>query len=153
MAGDNGQWQARGTQPACPVARVRELSDRWGQANLRSRSSRLTPFLYSRPRLSSRLSPEHNSGPKDNGPQQQRESKIPLRPKRSHRFGRLPNINSQTETAQSAAVYVALALFLVGLQFVHPGGARRYRSRSSACTSNTLFTNGWVARRVVFPLG
>eukprot|EP00964_Phaeocystis_antarctica_P074441 scaffold45757_cov68-Phaeocystis_antarctica.AAC.2 len=24
-------------------------------------------------------------------------------------------------------------------------------SRSSACTINTLFTNGWAARRVVFP--
>ena len=34
--------------------------------------------------------------------------------------------------------------------FVH---RRRGDSRSSACTINTLFTNGWAARRVVFPQG
>ena len=76
------------------------------------RSSRLTRFRIHARVVSSRLSPEHNSGDKDNAPQQQRESKIPLRPKRSLRFGHLPYINSLNNAPHSdSLLYINVCEF------------------------------------------
>eukprot|EP00964_Phaeocystis_antarctica_P033886 scaffold19234_cov67-Phaeocystis_antarctica.AAC.2 len=53
----------------------------------------------------------------------------------------------QTPTSESEKVWRRSCSSRLQM-FVH---RRCGDSRSSACTINTLFTNGWAARRVVFP--